>query len=116
MHECAWTKLVCAQLPAKVIPYVASKRQPVGIPDRIIWAKEWQGFVEFKNISTPLGTAQKLTMCRLNAIRRGSAFIWRRCVDEQIAVQYCIGGEVHLLALVPVSAVLGFCAEYTDRA
>lgn len=111
MNEGEWTKRVCGQLHARVIPYVASKRQPAGIPDRIIWSPIWQGFVEFKNISTPLQVLQRREMARLNAVLAGSAFIWRRCVDEQIAVSYCCGGVVELLGKVPVSGVLQFCAD-----
>ena len=112
MLEGEWTKHVTGQLHAMVVPYVASRRQPAGMPDRIVWSAIWQGWVEFKNISTPLGVAQKRSMCRLNAIKPGSAFIWRRCADGRIAVQYCRVGSVEQLAIVPVASVLRFCAEF----
>ena len=62
---------------AIVVPYVASRRQPAGYPDRIIHHATWTGWIELKGYRTPVETRQRMRIDSLNARRPASAFVFR---------------------------------------
>ncbi len=78
--ECIKTRKLCKKLVdsgAIVVPYVGSQRQPNGYPDRIIWSKHWNGWVEFKDVTTRLASEQKYRIDHLNMRCKGSAVVCR---------------------------------------
>jgi len=62
---------------AVVVPYTASKRQPAGYPDRIVWHGIWAGWLELKGHQTAVQLNQRIRMEALNARRPGSAWVLR---------------------------------------
>jgi len=80
LRESPETVRICRELTArgcKVIAVVGSMRQEEGLPDRIVWHRRWQGFVEFKAHDGKLSAIQRAQMTQLNARRPGSAWVCR---------------------------------------
>ena len=78
--ETTWTKKICDQITALggwVIPYVASKKNKAGTPDRHITHRLWTGWLEFKGLKTPVEPLQARTLWQLNERSEYSAFIVR---------------------------------------
>ncbi len=62
------TKQFCVELEncgAFVIPYVASKYNRPGVPDRFVTHRLWHGWVEFKDIETKITNLQDWTIKQL---------------------------------------------------
>ena len=80
MNESAWTKKICTEIEVAggwVIPYVASRQNKAGTPDRHITHRLWTGWLEFKGLKTPVKPLQVYTLEQLNARSAGSAFVVR---------------------------------------
>jgi hypothetical protein len=80
MKESAWTKQICTEIEVAggwVIPYVASRQNRAGTPDRQITHRLWAGWLEFKGLKTPVKPLQVHTLQQLNARAAGSAFVVR---------------------------------------
>lgn len=120
MTETEWTRYVCGWLRAVIVPYVASRRQPAGFPDRIIWAPQGIFWIEFKGPSTPLGKAQELAMRRLNTFQPYTSLIWRRVgrQTDLLHVEYChpVDHEVQrVFSDVAITDVLEMCATLRSQ-
>lgn len=62
------TKQFCLELEncgAFIIPYVASKYNRPGVPDRFITHRLWNGWIEFKDAKTQITDLQKWTLSQL---------------------------------------------------
>ena len=62
------TKAFCLELEncgAFIVPYVASKYNRSGVPDRFITHRLWNGWVEFKDKNTRLTDLQRWTLKQL---------------------------------------------------
>jgi len=80
MSECKKTRELCKELVglgAEVVPYVGSRRQPSGYPDRLIWHKLWYGWIEFKDTRTKVAKLQRHRMQCLHERVSGSVFVVR---------------------------------------
>lgn len=76
--EPQWTREICKRLLAvntRVYAIVGGLRQQSGLPDRYICHSIWQGWLEFKNVYTPLDARQKIELRELNRRQPGIAFI-----------------------------------------
>lgn len=92
-------------LPALVIPYVASKRNLAGTPDRWVLGQEFEGWIEFKGVRTKVTNIQAYMMRRMNSIQPGTAFIWRMLDDTglNVLIQYCVSSSTLIEDLAQVS-------------
>ena len=93
MKEMDFTKLFCGQLKnqgAMVIALVASEKQQVGLPDRIVIHQRFKRpiFIEFKGSTTRLGIHQKRMMAQINLRNPRTAFIIRSTVCG-VLIEYC---------------------------
>lgn len=85
LGECAWTRRICKEMQscgALVLPYVASKMQPAGYPDRIV---VWRGevyWLEFKGQDTAVQPLQLQRHKELRA-RGANAFVVRHQTYRQ---------------------------------
>lgn len=80
MSECKKTGQLgkaLTSLGAVVVPYCATRRQPSGYPDRLVWHTKWSGWLEFKDIKTRLTPLQKHRITELNKRKPGSAYVVR---------------------------------------
>lgn len=63
--------------------YSASKYQQPGWPDRYLVHTLWCGWLEFKNINTPVEPIQRKRMSEIWARQPGTVFIVRKGEDER---------------------------------
>lgn len=104
--EIPYTRFVCGLMEnrfnAVVIPYVASQRNRPNVPDRIVWHKYWQGFIEFKGVDTPLRDGQRIMINMLNARCPGSAWVVRAATrnasDAHGYIQKIVGNGLETVA------------------
>lgn len=78
--ECKKTRDVCRELEALgalCYPVVAGDFAPPGWPDRVVWHRRWQGFIEFKDLTTTLKPIQAARIAAINARAPGTAYVGR---------------------------------------
>lgn len=110
--ECKKTRDFCRaleKLGAITYPLVGSRFSPNGFPDRLIWSKQWQGLVEFKDTNTKVDKLQLVRIRDLNKRKPCTAFLYRfleRDIIYEVTddlelkpVSYC-DGPGHMLKIL----------------